>query len=159
MRKIPLTRGKFALVSDARYKKLMRHKWNAHRSECGLWTAQRRTKENKIVYMHREIMGLKHGDKREVDHHNHDDLDNQDHNLRICTRRENVYNTRKQKRKTSSRYKGVSWNKQRDNWRVRITVNGKEIHLGFYHNEINAAKAYDEAAKKYYGEFACGNFI
>ena len=158
-KEIPLTRGKVALVDIDDYEWLIRWKWNAHKSKCGLWTAQRRSDQNKIVYMHRQIMGLCHGDKREVDHANHNSLDNRRCNLRVCSRNQNGRNTRKQRRTTSSQYKGVGWYKPRKKWRSRISVNGKDVHLGLYKDEVLAAKAYDEAAIKYFGDFACGNFI
>ncbi len=159
MKKIALTRGKFTLVDDSDYKELSRWKWNAHRSECGLWTAQRRNSEDKIVYMHRQILGLVPGDGKEGDHKNHNSLDNRRSNIRICTRSQNAQNTRKIKRETSSQFKGVCWNKQRSKWRARINVCGKDIHLGLHKDEIRAAEAYDEAAKQYFGDFACGNFL
>lgn len=55
-------------------------------------------------------------------------------------------------------YKGVSWKKDICKWTAKIGVDYKSIYLGCFENEIEAAKAYDEAAMKYHGEFACLNF-
>ena len=55
-------------------------------------------------------------------------------------------------------YKGVSWRKDRNRWLVRIMFRGKRIYLGCFKDEIEAARIYDQAAKKYFGEFARCNF-
>jgi len=52
----------------------------------------------------------------------------------------------------------VDWAKDMKRWRTRILVNGKRLYLGSFKNEIAAAKAYDEAAKRYHGEYAALNF-
>jgi hypothetical protein len=83
-----------------------------------------------------------------------------------ATGKQNVWHRRKFIRRTSggfqkpsrSRYKGVDWAKDMKRWRARILVNGKRIYLGSFENEIDAAKAYDEAAKRYHGDFAALNF-
>jgi hypothetical protein len=69
-----------------------------------------------------------------------------------------VQNRRKTSRKTSSRYIGVSFHKKKGKWMAVIGYKGKNVWLGRFDNEIDAAKAYDAAAKKYYGEFARLNF-
>lgn len=58
----------------------------------------------------------------------------------------------------TSKYLGVSWFKRDSNWRAWLKYNGKQIHLGYFDNDINAAKAYDQAARKYFGDFAKTNF-
>jgi hypothetical protein len=58
----------------------------------------------------------------------------------------------------SSKFKGVSWFNREKRWVVKITTDGKTIHLGYFKDEIQAAKAYDKAAKKYHREFAALNF-
>lgn len=86
--------------------------------------------------------------------------------MRIATYKQNVWHRRKFIRRTSggfqkpsrSRYKGVDWAKDMKRWRVRILVNGKRIYLGSFDDEIEAAKAYDIAAKEYHGEYASLNF-
>jgi hypothetical protein len=67
-------------------------------------------------------------------------------------------NRRKYKTASGSKYKGVTWQKESKGWRVRITVNNKQILLGQFKDEVEAAKAYDRAAKHYYGDFATLNF-
>lgn len=90
------------------------------------------------------------------DHVNHDGLDNRKQNLRNCTTLQNSRNQRSRKY-TTSKYKGVCFNKNRKKWNVKIQIDGSSKHLGYFTDEIDAARAYDEAAKKYYGEFACLN--
>lgn len=91
-----------------------------------------------------------------VDHKNHDTLDNRRCNLRVCERWQNLQNNAS--RGGSSKYNGVSWNKLNRNWRVQICVNYRRIHVGSFKSEFNAALAYDKAARKHFGEFACTNF-
>jgi hypothetical protein len=111
---------------------------------------------NKIVKMHREIMNAPAGVF--VDHRYGDGLDNRKVNLRIATRAQNQYNRRKTSKKTTSKYKGVHLDRNRNKYRAIIGCSGKRIFLGYFDNETDAAKAYDEAAKKYHGEFAKLNF-
>jgi hypothetical protein len=113
-------------------------------------------KRAKIVTMHREMMNAPPGIL--VDHRNNDGLDNRRDNLRLATSSQNNINCRRNKSKSSSRFVGVTFDKRKKQWRVRISVNRKRIFLGYFDSEIDAAKAYDEAAKKYYGEFARLNF-
>jgi hypothetical protein len=93
-----------------------------------------------------------------VDHKNLNTLDNTRTNLRLATRSQNMFNRNKIKSNTSSRFRGVCFDKRRKKWCAYITVEGKRIWLGTFDNEIDAAMAYDAAAKKYHGEFARLNF-
>jgi hypothetical protein len=108
-----------------------------------------------VVYLlHRCILNIT-DHKIEIDHINNDPLDNRKCNLRICNRFQNAKNRKSQKH-SSSKYLGVSHFTTK--YRAIIFTNNKNKHLGYYVNEIDAAKAYDKAAKLYHGEFANLNF-
>lgn len=88
-----------------------------------------------------------------VDHINGNSLDNRKQNLRLCSRQENNRNSAPRKNSTS-KYKGVSWSTCKSKWTVKIRVNGKSKHIGYFSDEKLAAEAYNKAAKQYYGDFA-----
>lgn len=150
-RYILLTQGRYVIVDLADYEKLIQHKWSIKTSpEYAL-----RTEKGKIIYMHNEIMEPPPGFI--VDHKDHKSLNNTRMNLRIATRSQNVCNNKKP-RGCSSKYKGVHLNKALGNWTVIIKFEGRTIYLGCYKNEIDAAKAYDKAARELHKEFAVLNF-
>ena len=102
-----------------------------------------------------EILSLAHGDPRQGDHKNGDTLDNQRPNLRITTNAENGRNRRRH-RDNASGFKGVHWNKPRQRWQARITIDGQLLHLGHRHTAKAAfEELYVPAALKHFGEFAC----
>ncbi len=154
MREIPLTKNKVALVDDGDFERLNQYTWKAFKRHNN-WNAVRHVGET-MFYMHRDILGLSYGDGTIVDHINGNGLDNQRDNLRLCSVKENIRN--QHTTCGSSRYKGVSWSKQRDRWRATIMVDRRHKHLGFFDNELDAAVAYDIAAMKYFGEFSFCNF-
>ena len=106
--------------------------------------------------MHREI--IKASDGEMCDHINHNGLDNRKVNLRLATRYQNAWNRRKPNVNSRSKYKGVSWNERQKRWHARIQVNNQSRSLGFFKDEVEAAKMYDAAAQKYHEEFAVLNF-
>lgn len=165
VRRIPLTQGQYALVDDEDYGWLIRWKWTvakgrAVRSERVSETPGITRHNRKKIQMHRVILGARPGEQ--VDHINRDKLDNRRENLRIATGSQNQHNKAaillRKGKETSSVYKGVSWNRKKRKWWVGIAVNGKTIHVGRFNDEVEAAKAYDEAARRLHGEFACLNF-
>lgn len=79
-------------------------------------------------------------------------------NCRWATASQQQANKRKYVNGITSQYKGVDWHKRDDKWRARIKVGGKRKYLGLFENEIDAAKAYDAAALKHFGEYANPNF-
>jgi len=93
-----------------------------------------------------------------VDHINNKGWDNRKANLRLATAAQNARNRRKTALKTSSKYKGVTWHKCWKKWQVQICYNGIHKTIGYFDDEIEAGKAYDEAARKHHKEFAVLNF-
>lgn len=110
-----------------------------------------------LIRMHRVIM--KAPRDRVVDHIDRNGLNNCRYNLRNATRAENALNNRRGFNSPTSKYKGVFYDKRRGKFRATIWVDGKKKHLGYFDNEIDAAKAYDKAAKLHRGEFAVLNFV
>jgi len=98
------------------------------------------------------------GDDMLCDHINGDGLDNRKVNLREATCAQNSWNSGKSRGVSRSKYKGPAWDKRYRKWEVRICVNGRRIYIGRFEDQIEAARAYDRAAKKYHGEFALPNF-
>ena len=154
-RLIPLTQGQNAIVDAADYDWLMEWNWHAHWDKCTKSFYAFRAGRPRLIAMHREILGCI--GEEQGDHRNHNTLDNRRANLRKVLHAQNAKNYRKQANR-SSRFKGVTWNKESSAWMVRICVNRKSIYLGRFHGERQAALIYDEAAKRYHGEFAHLNF-
>ena len=154
-RLIALTRNQNALVDTADYDWLNQWNWYAswHPKEKTFYAE--RKPHSGLVRMHRKILGC--GPKEEGDHINHNTLDNRRNNLRKSTRLQNGSN-QKISVANSSGYKGVSWNKLRNKWRVQLKFRQKEVWIGYFTDAKEGAKAYDAAAKQYFGEFAHLNF-
>jgi HNH endonuclease len=156
-RKIPLTQGLYATVDADIYDHLTQWNWYAAKS-AGSYsfyavTGAFKSKIGKGVPMHRMIMNT--APELETDHKNGDTLDNRRSNLRPCTSAQNNANRRIVQKNNSSGYRGVSLVSY---WTSRIVVKRKMIVLGRFRDPISAARAYDKAAIKYYGEFAKLNF-
>lgn len=93
-----------------------------------------------IAYLHRELLGLARGDRREGEHKNRNRLDNRRSNLLIVSHAQNAQNVSPQ-RGRSSRYRGVDWKKDKQRWRATVTLAGRQIHVGYFDNELAAASA------------------
>jgi hypothetical protein len=151
-------RGRTILVDDQDYDLVKDYTWSVTIDRNGLWYARRGTSINgrwTDVKMHREIMGLKHGDPRHVDHINHNStvLDNRRSNLRVCTPSQNQMN-----RRLIRGSKGVSWHKASQKWQARICHGETLMYLGLYESKRAAALAYDEAARSLDSPFVRINY-
>lgn len=92
----------------------------------------------------------------QVDHINHMKNDNRKSNIRMCNESENQHNKGISKNNTSG-VTGVGWNKQKNKWRARITINNKEINLGFFSAFDDAVAARKAAEEKYFGKYSYDN--
>ena len=160
---IPLSQGGVAVVDDEDYEWLCRFRW----SNNGIGYVQAWINGN-VVLMHRLVMNAQLG--QEVDHINRIKQDNRRCNLRIVSREENMRNAenclpanhkqRKRSGDLTSRYKGVSYEQRRGRkrrWRMQTTFNGKRV-CQYFHNEEDAARAYDAIAFREHGYEAQLNF-
>lgn len=137
------------LVSAADYERVKRYSWQFHKGYAVTRV------DGKLIYLHRLIMDAPEG--MMVDHINRDRLDNRQVNLRIATNRQNQANVAKRVG-TTSRYRGVSKHAPSGRWQARISLEGKQKHLGYYEDEEAAARAYDAKAREVFGSFAEVNF-
>jgi hypothetical protein len=155
-RRIPLTRGKYAIVDPEDYERLNKVKWHTGGKEGIFYARQTKGINGKQVttLMHREVVSVPND--MVVDHINHNGLDNRKANLRPATVAQNTWN--RYTKKDSNRFRGANWDPTTKKWLARLTLNGSRITIGYFDNEIEAAKAYDEAAKRLRGEFAVLNF-
>ena len=157
---INLTQGKVALVEDRDYCYLMTWAWTAN-NIGNTWYAIRsegRGDCRAVVLMHRVILQARRG--QDVDHVNHNGLDNRRENVRVCTRSQNNQNQTRRSGGTS-RFKGV-WlrsGSRQNPWRAEIKADGKRHYLGKFATEEAAALAYNEAAEELFGEFAFPNVL
>lgn len=155
---IPLTKGYEAIVDVEDFDLLSNYNWGILTPYKGQYTTYAMKKsqaerKGKSRLMHRIVMNAPRNIS--VDHINGNGLDNRKSNLRLCSHRENLCNSNKQRNGITSIYKGVSWDKSRNKWTVHIN----KRNLGRYNSEIEAALVYNDAALKYHGNFAKLNEI
>jgi len=166
-RKIPLTQGQYAIVDPDDYVRLAKYKWRICRTKGKNVTYAERSirlpngKYSRIL-MHRQVLSSSKGQVIDVpegyviDHINGSGLDNRRANLRLATVAQNAWNSKK--RNPRSGYKGVCFTRDKGLWRAAIVCNRKRIHLGYFRDKRDAAKAYDKAARIHFGEYAVLNF-
>ena len=157
MKEIKLSQGKVALVDDEDFEYLNQWKWTAAKGGHTFYAIRNYMIDGVVtrVYMHRLI--IKPEGRSQVDHKDHNGLNNQRSNLREVTHAQNQHN--RTTKGFSSKYKGVDFNKRKGKWRARITKNCQQIHLGEYSSPEEAAIVYNKAAITLHGEFAHINKI
>jgi hypothetical protein len=156
-RLIPLTQGCSTLVDADDYPELSKYKWcaawNAHTQSFYVARNIRKADGSRMLLrMHTAIT-----DYQVTDHKNGDTLDNRRENLRSASSSQNAYNKTLRSDNTSG-FQCVSLYKNINKWYAYIDVNYKRKYLGYYNDPIQAAQAYDNAARELRGEFACLNF-
>lgn len=150
---VMLSNGKHALVDESDLEIVEQFRWQMHSRGYVVTFADYPAP----LYLHRFIADPEKG--QPVDHANHLKYDNRRSNLRKCSFSQSIGNTRKHKSaKVTSRYKGVGWDKRANKWRARGYANQKEVMLGWFTSQEDAAMAYDRWAVKNFGEFAFPNF-
>jgi len=117
------------------------NQWRWHLSTKGYVSRTAKISGQYVKFrLHRELLGLTNGDGFEGDHINRDRLDNRRCNLRAVSHAANTQNVTSHQG-TTSKHRGVSWNKQKRKWEGRVRVNGRAIHLGYFADESQAAEA------------------
>lgn len=154
MKIIELGNGLKTKVDDDDFIALAR--WNWKPICCNGITYAARHSSSGTVYMHREVKDATKG--KYVDHINHDTLDNQKGNLRICSQSQNMANARRPSHNTSG-YKGVHFHKKAKKYSASMQIHGKSKHLGLFLSAVEAAKAYNKAALSVWGDFAYINEV
>jgi hypothetical protein len=148
VKRIPLTRGLFAIVDDDDYERLARFRWRALRA-VNTWYATRGAGKYQVL-MHREVLKTAAAD---IDHRDRNGLNNRRRNLRAAEHFENCHN--RPGLGNVSGFKGVFPN--RNGWMARIMVRKRLIYLGTFNTPAEAAHVYNNAAKRLVGEFAWRN--
>ena len=156
MKQIELTQGQYAIVDDDDFDEINQYNWCFNQGYAVRNVKVSKGKYNS-QYMHRFVTNC--SDDMDVDHINHDKLDNRKSNLRVCSTSENMRNQQIRTVAKTSVYKGVTFNKQAGKWMAQIVLDGKRKYLGYFTNETDAAIAYNNAAIEFFGEFALINVI
>ena len=145
MKEIKLSQGKSALVDDEDYEELNKYKWCAYKDGNTYYAIKtfKVVEGYKVIKMHKIIANTPKG--MYTDHIDGNGLNNQKSNLRIVTNRQNQQNRHDNR---SSKYIGVSWNKDSKKWRARIMIDKKTKFLGYFNNELDAYNAYLKKLKE-----------
>lgn len=142
------------LIDDEDAERVAAYSWKAYWTKRGKrYYVTSSGTGGKTIYLHRFIMDASKGNV--VDHKNGDSLNNQKHNLRQTTQQNNCFNSKGKGSNTG--FKGVSFSKERRKYFASIMHNRRTIPLGRYATPEEAAKAYNEAARRLFGEFALLN--
>lgn len=169
MKKLVLNDGQVAYVDDEDFKWIGAFgTWSYYKRGGYAYTRERIAPGNgpgclRHIAMHR-VIAIHHGIIPDdanciVDHIDRNRLNNQKSNLRMADQTQNSANRSKAKSKTTSKFKGVSFDKKRKLYRAYCRVGGKMIHGGYFKDEKRAAERYNELAKEHFKEFAVFNEV
>ena len=147
---LPTSNGLFILIDDGDFDRASQHSWPLNAQGY-----PHATINGESVTLHTWLVGAQKGE--EVDHKNHNTLDCRRENLRRCTKSQNMANMRTPRSNTTG-FKGVTLDKRVGRYTARIKVNQHHMHIGNFATAKEAARAYDEKALEYFGEFAWLNF-
>lgn len=129
----------YAVVDAADYERISAHSWYLHQQGYPVRQQMVDGKQH-TLQMGRAVLGLGYGDSGHVDHINHDKLDNRKSNLRVVTHALNHQN-RVANRGGTSRHRGVSWHAGHQRWTAQAKLNQKQIYIGYFADEDEAAEA------------------
>lgn len=153
---VPLTKGMHALIDAGDLELVRPYRWHAQVARNTAYaTTGNGQNNNPRIRMHRLIVGPGTG---EPDHINGDGLDNRRCNLRLLTHQQNLRRAKQVHPGSTSRFRGVAWSRGKQRWVVHIKVDGRSRFVGYFYDEVEAALAYDRAARVYHGEFCVLNF-
>ena len=157
MKRIPLTKGQFAIVDDEDYERVSKYKWQATWGGYCYYATRIPWNKGKRheIRMHRFILNAP--DDKIVDHIDFNGLNNRRDNIRTCTHSQSQYHRRSHG--GTSKYKGVSLCRKNNKWQAQIKHNRKSKWIGQYEKEKDAAKAYNKKAKELFGDFAYLNTL
>ncbi|MCP3998841.1 MAG: hypothetical protein GY722_27780 [bacterium] len=150
--KIPIIGGSYFIVDRCRASALEALSWSMHDGYARHYHYEGNERFN--VYAHHCIIG-RGLNGMQVDHVNRDRLDNRRANLRFVTNQENCLNSGPK----TGRFKGVSWKTANRKWVAQIFYDGVKHHVGVFDDEVEAARAWNEAARLHHGKFAFQNQV
>ena len=163
MKRISLVHGLRAIVDNKDFIRASKFRWYKMKTSSGCVYAWRNTGAKqgflKNEFLHRFILRLSAGDRRKAHHWNGDGLDCRRKNLSICTTQQNAQGKNRKKKRSTSKFRGVYWDRYNQSWRAKIKAFGKHMYLGYFSNELDAARRYDRAARSLFGKFAAPNFV
>ncbi len=148
-------------IDEEDFERVSNHSWRVTLTTTGrerVVTAYRENGKVKTITLGRFLMNPKKG-QQVYPRRFQEALDYRKDNLICCTLQERQRLLPKNRKDSSSRYRGVSYIQSQDLWRAGIMVDGKSINIGNFKSEDEAAQAYNKAARKYFGSIAYQNNV